>query len=209
MPEYDLKENAAWIAEQMGWGTLDVQSSYNHVLTKTENDVEMKLWLSVESGRLRIHADSMGLYEFLWREERFPSITCSLAKTPPRIARDIERRVLPEYRLLLEKVLTRKAAHDERKRQQHECCQQIADLLGAEVRDGQGRDGDPRVYCYGKGTAAIEFIVSSDTSVHIEIRGASFQAAMHIAHTTQEWLRYGWNKDNEQAMLEREQEESK
>jgi hypothetical protein len=44
--------------------------------------------------------------------------------------------------------------------------------------------------------------------VHIEIRGASFQAAMQIAHTTQKWLRYGWNKDNEQTMLVREQEEA-
>jgi hypothetical protein len=208
MPEYDLKEQAGWIAEQMGWTMVDVQSSYNHVLTKTDSGVEMKLWLSVESGRLRIHADSMGLYEYLWREERFPTITCSLAKTPPQIARDIERRVLPDYRALLEKVLARKQAHHERRRKQFECCQKLADLLGTEVRGELERQGDPRVYCFGKGTSTIEFTVASDTSVHIEIRGAVYVAALQIAHTAQEWLRYGWNMDNEQAMLEREREEA-
>jgi len=149
--------------------------------------------------------DSMGLYEFTWREERFPAITCSLKKTPAQVARDIERRVLPEYRALLETLLARKAAHDERKRKQHECCQQIADILGTEMREGQGRDTDPRVYCYGKASSSIEFIVMSDTTVKIEIRGAAFEAAKNIAHTTQEWLRYGWNKDNEAAKLEEEE----
>jgi hypothetical protein len=204
MPDFDLRDHAAWIAEQIGWSTFDAQSSHNHVLVRTENGVEMKLWLSVESGRLKVSADSLGLYEFAWREERFPAITCSLEKTPAQVARDIERRVLPEYKALLEKLLVRKAAHDERKRKQHECCQQIADILRTEMREGQGRDSDPRVYCYGKGTSSIEFIVMSDTTVKIEIRGAAFEAAMQIAHTTQEWLRYGWTMDNEQYKLEDE-----
>jgi hypothetical protein len=203
----DVKQLSEWIAEQMGWSTLDPELRHEHILTKHENGIEMKLWLSIESGRLKVSADSMGLYTFTWREERFPTITCSLTKTPPQIARDIERRVLPEYKALLEKLLARKAVHDDRKRKQHECCQQIADVLGTEMREGQGRESDPRVYCYGKGTSAIEFSVMSDTSVRIEIRSCSFEAALQIAHTTQEWLRYGWNKANEQTMLEQERVE--
>lgn len=210
MPDIDLKQLAEWIAEQMGWHAerLDAQSSHSHVLTHTENDVAMKLWVSIESGRLKVSADSMGLYDFTWHNERFPAISCSLQKTPPQMARDIERRVLPEYKALLEKVLARKAVSDERKRKQHECCQQIADTLrvNTEMREGQGRDSDPRVYCYGKGTSSIEFIVMSDTTVKIEIRGAAFEAAMQIAHTTQEYLRYGWTRENEQSEHEQEME---
>jgi len=109
MPEFDLKEHAAWIAEQMGWSILDVQSSRTYAITQNENGIEMKLWLSVESGRLRVSADSMGMYEFTWREDRFHAITCSLEKTPAQVVRDIERRVLPEYKALLEKLLVRKS----------------------------------------------------------------------------------------------------
>ena len=125
MPDIDLKQLAEWIAEQMGWQPLDVQSNHNHALTHTENGVAMKLWVSIEGGRLRVSADAMGMYDFTWHNERFPVISCSLTKTPPQMARDIERRVLPEYRALLEKVLARKAVSDERKRKQHECCQRI------------------------------------------------------------------------------------
>ena len=75
------------------------------------------------------------------------------------------------------------------------------------MHEAQGRESDPRVYCYGKGTAAIEFIVMSDTTVKIEIRGANFEAAQQIAHTTQEWLRYGWTQENEQAKHEQEMEQ--
>lgn len=205
----DLKQLAEWIAEQLGdWQPLDVESKYNHALTHTENNVTMKLWISIEGGRLKISADSMGLYNFTRTNERFPSITCGLTKTPPQIARDIERRVLPEYRALLARLLERKAISDERKRRQHECCHELADILRAEMREGMGRDSDPRVYCYGKGSSTIEFIVMSDTNVKIEIRSASFEAAKQIAHVAQEYLRYGWNKDNEQAMIEEDEEEN-
>ncbi len=208
MPDIDLKQLAEWIAEQMGdWQTLDIQSNHNHALTHTENGVAMKLRVSIEGGRLRVSADSMGMYDFTWREERFPVISCSLTKTPPQMARDIERRVLPEYRALLEKVIARKALSDERKRKQHECCQRIADLLNTEMRQAQGRQSDPSVYCYGKGTSSIEFIVMSDTTVKIEIRGAAFEAALQIAQTTAEYLRYGLTKENENGKHDREMEE--
>ncbi|MBI5031201.1 MAG: hypothetical protein HZB51_11795 [Chloroflexi bacterium] len=208
MPDTNLKQLAEWIAEQLGdWQPLDVESKYNHGLMHTENNIVMKLWVSLEGGRLKVSTDSMGLYNFTWMNERFPSITCSLTKTPPQIARDIERRVLPEYKTLLEKVIARKAISDERKRKQHQCCQELANILRAEMREGMERDNDPRVYCYGKGSSTIEFSVMSDTHVKIEIRSASFEAAKQIAHVTQECLRYGWNQDNEQAKIAQEEEE--
>jgi len=207
--DIDLKQLAEWIAEQLGdWQAVDVESKYNHALTHTENGGTMKLWLSIDGGRLRVSADSLGLYEFTWMNERFPVITCSLEKTPPQIARDIERRVLPEYRTLVVKLLERKAIHDERKRKQHACCQEIADILRAEMREGQGRHSEPYVHCYGQGSSSIEFAVETDTTVKIVIRSAPYEAAKQIAHTTQEWLRYGWNQENEQAKIAAEEEQS-
>jgi hypothetical protein len=206
----DLKKLAEWIAEQMGWQAVNDEENYSrwrNAITHTENGVTLKLWLSIEGGRLRISADALGLYEFTWMNERFPVISCSLTKTPPQMARDIERRVLPEYRALVVKLLERKALHDERERKQHACCQDIADILNAEMREGQGRHSEPYVHCYGTGSSSIEFTVQSDTSVKIEIRGASFEAAKQIAHTTQEWLRYGWNKENEHAKIAEEEEQ--
>jgi hypothetical protein len=41
-----------------------------------------------------------------------------------------------------------------------------------------------------------------DTIVKIEIRGASFEAAKQIEVTTQERLRNGWTRVNEQDKLE-------
>lgn len=189
MLNHNLKQLAERIAEQLGdWSPLDTESKYNHALTHTENSITLKLWLSIEGGRLRISADSLGLYEFTWMNERFPAITCSLDKTPHQIARDIGRRLLPEYRTLVAKLLERKAMHDARKRKQHECCQEIADILRTEMHEGMERHSDPRVYCYGKGSSAIEFTVQSDTSVKIEIQSASYEAAKQIAHVAKQYL---------------------
>jgi hypothetical protein len=125
--------------------------------------------------------------------------------SPQSHARDIERRLLPEYRTLVAKALERKRAYEERKQKQHQLCQEIADLLRAEVREGWGRQSDPRVYCYGANSSAIEFTVMSDTSVQIEIRNATPEAAKQIADIVQAHLRYGWNKDNEEDKIAEEE----
>lgn len=188
--DINLKELAGWIAEQLGdWSPLDTESKYNHALTHSENHITLKLWLSIEGGRLRVSADSLGLYEFTWTNERFPVITCSPEKTPPQIARDIERRVLPEYRALVAKLLERKSIHDERKRKQHACCQELADILQAEMREGAGRHDDPYVYCYADDYTPIIFGVHNDGTVHIEIESAPLDTAKQIAQLIKPYIK--------------------
>lgn len=58
-----------------------------------------------------------------------PKITISSSKTGAQIAKDIERRLFPEYLPLLQKVLTRYHAYDEHEKNASAVAKQIADVV--------------------------------------------------------------------------------
>ena len=69
--------------------------------------------------------------------KRMPSINTSFSKTPEQIARDIERRLMPEYMDVLMKALTRIASSDAYHSKTEGFAGQIAKLVGVEAKSNK------------------------------------------------------------------------
>ena len=63
-----------------------------------------------------------------------PSINTSFSKTPEQIAKDIERRLMPEYMDVLSKALTRIVSSDSYHSKTEGFAGQIAKLVGVEAK---------------------------------------------------------------------------
>jgi hypothetical protein len=66
--------------------------------------------------------------------KRMPSINVSFDKTPEQIAKEIERRLMPEYMDVLMKALTRIASSDSYHSKTEGFAEQIAKLVGVEAK---------------------------------------------------------------------------
>ena len=91
MPDADLKQLAEWIAEQLGdWHAerLDIESKYNHALTHTENDIAMKLWVSIEGGAIARLGRFDGNVQLSLAQRTLPS---NLVQSDQNAAADGER----------------------------------------------------------------------------------------------------------------------
>jgi hypothetical protein len=69
--------------------------------------------------------------------KRMPSINTSFSKTPEQIAKDIERRLMPEYMDVLSKALTRIVSSDSYHSKTEGFAGQIAKLVGVEAKDNK------------------------------------------------------------------------
>lgn len=85
-----------------------------------------------------------------------PSINVSISKTPKQIAADIKRRLLPEYRTLLAKVLEEHRKDAEFKTGTEKLKAEVAKVIGGTVREGSE-------VIYGGGNFDVQ--VSSPTSL--------------------------------------------
>lgn len=64
-----------------------------------------------------------------------PSINVNLSKTPDQIAKDITRRLLPDYQFALSAILLKHQQQTEYKANLQETKQQVAEVLGVELRE--------------------------------------------------------------------------
>ncbi len=211
MRNVTIEQLTADIAHCLIW-TLDDNSEYPHMHTvsTTVYGPLMRLHLDIErDGRLHVTTDSFDLYKYLRRDEAFPKMSCSIEPDPPKIAQQIRRRLFGPYRELLDELLKRKQANEAYQERKQQIAKNLASMLHTDYTDETPTSSDryPHVRCYGKGSTRIEFIVNSDTSIQIKVDGANPEAAMHIAHTVQEWLRYGWTAANETDKLQAEEQE--
>lgn len=67
---------------------------------------------------------------------QMPSINVSVEKKAEQTAKDIERRLLPEYRTMLADLLRKHQADLDRKAGINETKQQVAEVLGSTVKEG-------------------------------------------------------------------------
>jgi len=77
------------------------------------------------------------------------SINTSLGKTPEQMAKDIERRLLPEYRTQIAEILKAHEADLAYKKAMLETKERVAEILGGEARED-------REIVYGSGRADIQ-----------------------------------------------------
>jgi hypothetical protein len=97
--------NETWLPHSIDGGEM--------VLYCTSLDHEEMLYIRAEKGRLHIWGSLNGLHKFIPYKAEQPKITADINKTPYVIARDIARRLLPDYRSLLGICMERKQANDE------------------------------------------------------------------------------------------------
>jgi len=113
-----LQALAPGIAEALGWEVERKERDYRHYVEIVATE-ERRLGLSVTdghgtmgiSGRFPAPPSSWGS-SWLPYDAKTPRINVSLKKTAEAIARDIERRLLPEYEPLLAEALRRRAEHE-------------------------------------------------------------------------------------------------
>lgn len=130
------------------WGTCDrfVRSAAGEGLHVQEGDFAGRLAVTGEYG-----VGDENLYDF-WPQGknrwvlRSHGITVSAAKSPAQVARDVERRLLPAYRLALAEARAKKKVHDEREAATARLVAELAGILGGRavahapgtVRIGEG-----------------------------------------------------------------------
>ena len=106
-------------------------------------------------------------------QENRPSISFSLTKDPAKIATDIKKRFLPQYRVALAEMQKQVANSNVYYVETENNALVIANLLGAKVRDNQN------VHFYGENSVSVDFRVSGK-SVEIKLRNVSMDKVKQI-----------------------------
>lgn len=89
----------------------------------------------VDGDRLKISAAPVdSLIEFAPRPDPRRAITVSLAKSPERIAKDVQRVLLPLWNSFLAQTLATRERYEKSRNVKREAIQPIAEALGGEVR---------------------------------------------------------------------------
>jgi hypothetical protein len=118
------------------------------------------------SGRYPPHPDgSASSGAHMWDDP--PKITTSAERSPLSIAKDIQRRLLPEYKRVYAVVIERHAAWTENQAQINRIAQHLADILSVTVNLQFGPER-PRLYTY-QGPGRGKFEILSRELVSIEI----------------------------------------
>lgn len=87
-------------------------------------------WIAAERGKLAIHGDLSDLREHLRYNEPHHGIRVAMSKRPAVIAREIERRLLPDYRIARDQASERKTAHDAAMTRRNEILDELQGILG-------------------------------------------------------------------------------
>jgi hypothetical protein len=133
------------IADCLRWHYPPNQDGWNARITNSATQAE--LWIHVEEGRLPtdarvvISAGFSDLTNYAPYDARGKHrITCTIAKTPPQIVKDITRRIFPDYLRDLQIAKERYAAHIARMQSVQQTAQQFAAILNLptpEVKDDE------------------------------------------------------------------------
>lgn len=100
------------------------------------------IWSSAD--RMEISGYYGGLGQFLPYDREKTKITVSMAKAPERVARDIEKRLLPAYERMLAKAIESKERHDRYEREKKDVLESVRDAIGGDAHIIQ----DDRVISY-------------------------------------------------------------
>jgi len=106
----------------------------------------------------------------VYKPAKYTEITCDENKSPEQIARDIERRLMPEYRESLKVLLERIDNEEKYITKRSALIEKIARHLALEVRDDDRRDRTryPSVWIrYGQ--AVRDIVAYSDEKVRFEV----------------------------------------
>lgn len=101
-------------------------------------------------------------------------ITVSATKSPAQIAKDIERRLLPDYRISLAQARVNKRASDEKDAAEVPLVRRLAEILHATIAPAQSHRG-LRIGQYGEGVMAGDAAVYDDV-VEFQLRVARAEA---------------------------------
>lgn len=102
------------------------------------------------------------------------SITVTEKKTAEQVVKDMERRLLPDYRKNLATVIRNIKEYEQAGAKQEACLQELALVCGAEVNQVD------KFIWYTVRKEKVEVRVSSPDSVSLEIRGIGFERAKAI-----------------------------
>lgn len=126
---------------------------------------------SHKPGRLVVRGEfPEGAANSVYEPARYTEITCDENKSPEQIARDIERRLMPEYGESLKVVLERIDNEKKYIAKRSAMIQKIANHLGLRVEDDDRRDRTryPNIWIrYGK--AVRNIVAYSDEKVKLEV----------------------------------------
>lgn len=122
--------------------------------------------------------DSKGQYinPYDYNESRADKINVSMTKTPEQVAKDIERRLMPEYLLRLAKIKKRIDESDNYHLSRQETIKQIAKATGFEIST---HVEDGAIYFYDDGLS-IDVKPRSGHKVDISIGGLSSEKAIQV-----------------------------
>ena len=137
-----------------------------------------------EPGRLFIRGEMPGGHgtTFLPHGATIPRITVSLSKTTQQIARDIERRFLPDYLALWQQCQDRKTATESAYAKCWANAQRLAGTgAGVELRGDRRQYQEPGIHYYGmnQGRGYFDGQVHTD-SVRLDIRSLSVELAEKV-----------------------------
>ena len=116
-----------------GWRLDEEQGTYGTLIMSNDSDglVFSPIWNN--SNRVEIHGYYGGLNKYLPYEREKTEITVSMAKTPERIAKDIEKRLLPAYKKVYAETMEAKKVDDEYKKKKVFILETIQKTIGGDA----------------------------------------------------------------------------
>ena len=139
-----VREKAMEVCECMkGWQLDDREDLYGTVLSNGVRSLMFApIWGNTE--RMEISGYYGDLGRFLPYDREKAEITVSMAKTPERMARDIEKRLLPAYERVLARVMEGKKGYDRYEAEKREVLESVRQAIGRDAHVIQ----DDRVVSY-------------------------------------------------------------
>ena len=140
-----VRQKAIEVCSYMeGWKLDDSKDLYGTVLLSDSGRglFFQPIWSNAD--RVEISGYFGDLRQFLTYEKEKTTITVGMAKTPERIAKDIEKRLLPAYERMFIKATEGKRVHDEYEKEKRAVLEAVRDAIGGDAHVIQ----DDRVISY-------------------------------------------------------------
>ena len=173
----DMLELAQRIAEHLpGWTAVPEDGRWMAYLTHPDGP---KLALRHDKGRLNV----MGTWPFSHGEHFYPrdksaDISCALSRGPLAIAKDIERRLLPEYLPLWAEQDSRRRDVEKSNQKAEALMCRLEELLGHAHRDHSRHGRNDTMHMYH---GDFTFAVRRYGSVKIEVTTSDPEKVLRIA----------------------------
>ena len=180
-------DKAATALEILGFNVLPIgegnseSNSHNYgvVGVRPSDNLRLFIWTATNRGKFEVtHSLRNELHEVKSYDERRLEIGMSWSKTPKQIAKDIQRRLLPDAEAQYERVSKRLAEHQRFETAKGETYKRMTTALG--VNPSEWEIERDTVTKYQIGSYRVEAKVNSADSVEIEIRYLNAEQAEKI-----------------------------